>query len=371
MPHKNTGKTSKQLRVYKFRAYPSRDQEAAMEQLLRDCCTLYNAALEERIQAYRMARKRLSMYDQTYQIKPMRDDGIMPIASFTAARDVLYRVDLAFGSFFRRLRSGEKPGFPRFHGADRYDSVTWGNYATKLPQATQGVMLHLRGPRAERVRIRRHRPVLGEVKTATLKRHAGRWWVCLNAEQEAAATIPHQRDTRPAIGVFLEPEEERVTLSDGQRRYRIPSRREWQREQDRLTAAQRRLAYYWSPQDAGHQAPTPDSKTQRRRRVQYQRLHEAVHQRRVDWWHKLSRELAQRYEVIAVARHKPLKDLAQEGYGIEVNDAGWGQLLQFCRYKAAAQGGEVREVDIYTADADDVGEQVVAQRALAAAMRDE
>src|SRR2546421_614241 len=112
--------------AYKFRLYPTKKQAQALQWTLDRARELYNAALQERRDAYRMAGKSLNYYDQANQlpeIKAIRQE-YQDIHS-QVLQDVLRRVDKAMKAFFRRVKAGERPGYPRFQGRNRYDSFTY------------------------------------------------------------------------------------------------------------------------------------------------------------------------------------------------------------------------------------------------------
>src|ERR1700755_3263120 len=113
-------------RAYKYRIYPSRAQATALERMLGLCAELYNAALQERRDAWRIARKSISYKDQQNQlpeIKAIRPE--LGMVHSQVLQDVLRRLDKAFDAFFRRGKAGEKPGFPRFRSRARYDSFPY------------------------------------------------------------------------------------------------------------------------------------------------------------------------------------------------------------------------------------------------------
>src|SRR6266511_2964394 len=100
------------LKSYKYRVYPSRAQQSRLEQALALCCELYNAALEERREAYRLAHKSISYQDQQNQLPEIK--AIRPefaLIHSQVLQDVLRRLDKAFDAFFRRVKAGEKAGF--------------------------------------------------------------------------------------------------------------------------------------------------------------------------------------------------------------------------------------------------------------------
>jgi IS605 OrfB family transposase len=110
--------------AYKYRIYPSRQQISVLDRQLTLCQRLYNVALEHRITAYQAMGKYISYRDQQNELPLLKKDfqEYKEVHS-QVLRDVLRRIDLAFKHFFRRVKSGETPGFPRFKGKDRYNSL--------------------------------------------------------------------------------------------------------------------------------------------------------------------------------------------------------------------------------------------------------
>ena len=113
-------------KAFEYRLYPTPKQEQTLLFVLRRCRHLYNSALEERKAYYQMRRKSLGYSQQAAELADLK-------AAFPAyqdihsqvLQDVLRRLDKAFAAFFRRLKNGEKPGYPRFQGQGRYDSFTY------------------------------------------------------------------------------------------------------------------------------------------------------------------------------------------------------------------------------------------------------
>src|SRR5713226_2070225 len=97
----------------KYRLYPTKAQAEALNAQLSEACRLYNAALQERRDAYQHAGLSLNYYDQANQLKEIRGAETLGLANFSAAQDVLRRVDRTFKAFFRRVKTGLKPGYPR------------------------------------------------------------------------------------------------------------------------------------------------------------------------------------------------------------------------------------------------------------------
>src|SRR5439155_26976119 len=113
-------------KAFIYRLYPTAKQAEHLTWVLDRCRELYNAALEERREAYRMAGKTRGYCEQARELPGLKEDcpEYKRVGS-QVLQDVLKRVDLAFRAFFRRFKAGQRPGYPRFKGRDRYDSFTY------------------------------------------------------------------------------------------------------------------------------------------------------------------------------------------------------------------------------------------------------
>ena len=130
---------------------------------------VYNWGLEDRRNLYQYAKSPTNFYDQSKYLKELRSQKPWIEDSHThVLQTALKRLDLSFQSFFRRVKNGEKPGYPRFKGRDFFDSFSF---------KEEGNGFRLDGKRLKlskigRVRIRRHRDIVGEVRTCIIKRNA-------------------------------------------------------------------------------------------------------------------------------------------------------------------------------------------------------
>src|SRR4051794_6823738 len=168
--------------AYKYRLYPTKAQAEFLTCQLREACDLYNCALQERRDAWKTCRKSINYYDQANQLKAMRADGCLTLANFSCCQDVLRRVDKTYKAFYARCKRGDKPGFPRYRSARRYDSITFPSYGDGCQLLNSG-KLRIQG--AGQIKVNLHRPLEGSVKTVTVKREAGRWYVIFSVEREA------------------------------------------------------------------------------------------------------------------------------------------------------------------------------------------
>jgi len=169
-------------KTYKYKLQSTPEQERAMEFVLRRCRELYNAALEERRDAWQKCGVSVTAANQSAQlpdIKAMRPEYRDVHAQ--VLQDVLTRLDRAFQAFFRRVKHGETPGYPRFQGANRYNSFTYkqfGNGATLDGSLDKGFLAL---SKIGRIAVRWSRPMEGMPKTVTISHEADGWYVCMCA----------------------------------------------------------------------------------------------------------------------------------------------------------------------------------------------
>lgn len=151
-------------RAYKLRAYPTRPQESRAIRLLRDHCDLYNAALQERREAWRMQRTFISYDEQSAQLKEIRaaDPHGQGRHSFTAQQQTLRRLNVVFQAFFKRVRVAEKQqrkiGHPRFKPYQRFDHVLFvAGDGAKWTPANDGRWASATFQAVGRVKVKQHR----------------------------------------------------------------------------------------------------------------------------------------------------------------------------------------------------------------------
>jgi len=143
-------------KTFKYRIFPNKSQTTKLNQCLDAYRWLYNHFLEERKTAWETDKKGLSRYEQTKTLPQLKQEHACLNNAFSQwLQNVSTRIDLAFRAFFRRVKSGEKPGYPRFRGKDRYDSFTYPQSGFKLLKNV--IQLSKIGG----VKIKSHRPIEG------------------------------------------------------------------------------------------------------------------------------------------------------------------------------------------------------------------
>lgn len=171
---------------FQYKAKMNKKTEADCLMWLSLCCRLYNICLEQRILFWKQWRISATAVQQMGELPALKAEfpEFKQVGS-QALQDVVQRLDRAFKSFFRRLKSGEKPGFPRFRSRDRYDSFTLKQAGWKL----EGRILTVTG--LGRFKLFLSRPIEGKIKTVTIRRSSsGKWFVFFSCDEVPATTFP-------------------------------------------------------------------------------------------------------------------------------------------------------------------------------------
>ncbi len=333
-------------RAYKFLLRPTSKQAVALEACLEDHRQLYNAALEERREAWRMRKVSVNLYSQSAQLPGIRavDPDEQGGWSASSQQKTLRRLDEAFAAFFRRVKAGEIPGYPRFKGRGRFDSVTWprdgdGCRWDSVPHPTV-TRVYFKG--IGNVRVHQHRAIKGRIKTVTVRRADNHWYVILSCDDVPAEPM---KPTGAVVGIDLGVASF-LTTSDGEH---VPNPRPLAAAADRLAAAQRSL-----------QRKRRGSNRRRKAVRRVIAVNGKIRRARLDHAHKIALALVRDHDVIVHealhiegmtrrpkprlaedGTYEPNHRAAKAGMNRSINDAGWGVFLDVLRDKAEWAGRAV------------------------------
>lgn len=314
--------------TFKYRLFPTAAQRTSLQKSLDACRWVYNKTLETRKNAWESEGRSVSYYD-TKKMIPLwkRERRDLNNAHSQALQNVTERVELAYQAFFRRVKAGDEPGYPRFRGVNRYDSFTYPQSGFQLLDDGR-----LRLSKIGDVKIKLHRPLEGQCKTLTIRRDSlGNWYACFSCIVEPRPLPPTDKVVGLDLGLTTF-----AVLSDGS----TIKRQRWMKRDERDIARLQRKKEQFAK-------GSPE-----RRKVIHALRHacERAVNRRRDFAHQESRKLVNQYQFIAF-EDLNIKDMqARNGNGNKtirrgIADVAWGQFTQFTAYKAEWAGRGVAFVD--------------------------
>jgi putative transposase len=224
-----------------------------------------------------MRKTSLTYYQQAMQLRDIRSCGDLALVNFASCQDVLRRVDKAFQAFFRRVKAGQKAGYPRFKPVTRFHSYTFPMYGNgcKLREHNR---LYIQG--VGELKVKLHREVAGEIKTVTLTKTCGKWYACFSVILPSPDPLPATGNvTGIDVGISSF-----AVLSDGTA---IKNPRYCQTTQAKLRRVQRKVSRR--------------KKTSNRRKKtvqQLSRVHRHIKNQRRDFHHQVARKLINQYDRI-------------------------------------------------------------------------
>lgn len=309
------------MKTYKYKLRPSKTVAARFGATLDVCRELYNASVQERRDSYRTTGKGVTFAAQSCQLPEIKAEREDVVGVFSQVlQDVLHRSDKAFQAFFRRVKAGKTPGYPRFKGKFRYDSFTYPQAGFRL----DGDRLTL--SKIGSVRLRLSREIEGRIKTCTIKREADGWYVCFAVEQDRSPLYPRTDD---AIGIDVGLENF-ATLSTGEV---IENPRHLRQAEGRLKTAQRKVSR--RKRGSTRRSKAADLLA---------RQHQTVARRRTDFHHKTALRLVREFDAIAFEDLNISGLLKNHQLAKAISDAGWNAFLEITTSKAESAGRRVLKV---------------------------
>jgi putative transposase len=311
--------------TFKYRLQPTRAQRTQLAQTLDLCRSVYNSTLAVRKNAYEREGKSLSLF-QMQKLLPQwkRNFTDLKQVHSQVLQNAQVRVDLAFQAFFRRVKAGEKPGYPRFKGKGQYASITYPQYGNGVSLNGQILTLSKIGD----MKVVMHRPIEGSVKTVTVQRSANKWYACFSCEVEPKP-LPLSAEV---VGIDLGLKTFAV-LSTGEK----IKRQCWmKRDAKDIARLQRKKERH------------PKGSPERQQVVEaLNHAYQRARNRRTDFAHQESRKLVNRFGLIAFEK---LDIQAMQGNGNRtinqgMADVAWARFVEYSVYKAESAGRAVIQVN--------------------------
>jgi len=310
-------------KAYRFRLWTNANQERELSIMLETHRRLYNDALAQRQWFYDEWQMSRSYEDQSGWFKEEREKNVwFARLNFTSAQGTLRRLDKAFSNFFRRVKAGEAPGYPRFKGADRFNSILFPKHGNGIKFTGNRLRVQYVGT----IRVCLHREVEGTIKTISLKREGDKWFVAVTCE---VPEPPKVGNILPAVGIDVGLTHF-ATTSEGEK---IENPHFLKDALPELRRAQRGL----SRKKKGGR-----NRKKAKRRVR--RLHARVANLRHEHRHKVSNDLISSYGKIAVERLNVQGMVRNPRLARAISDVGWSAFVAVLTHKAERAGGEVKQV---------------------------
>lgn len=309
-------------KTFQYRLFPTKSQRSALNKTLEYCRWVYNDTLAIRKDTYEQTGKSVSLYDTNKTLTLWKaEKPVLKSVYSQVLQNVQERVDLAFQAFFRRVRNGETPGFPRFKGYGRYDSFTYKQSGFRVT----GNRLFL--SKIGDVKIKLHRPIEGQVKTLTIRRdRLGNWYASFSCVVEPQPLPPTDKVVGIDLGLTTF-----ATFSDEEK---IERQRWFKQDEKDLKRVQRKVSRL------------PKGSAARRKAVlALNHVHQRIAGRRLNFAHQQSRKLVDFYQIIVFedlniaqmsSAEKGKKAISQG-----IADVAWGRFVQNTVAKAEEAGRTV------------------------------
>ena len=311
------------FKAFVFRLYPSQSQRRRLEAVRETCRHFYNTCLRERKDAYELNGVSITKTEQLRKVKVEKDTSPFALDIHShILQNVVADLDKAFQAFFRRVKAGENPGYPRFKNRNRFAGFGFKEYGNGFK--VDGRRLKLSG--IGRMAVRWHRELEGQVKTARIYGRAGKWFVSFACEIEKPDPLA-KTGLEVGVDVGLH---RLATLSTGEE----TANPRWYRKILRaLRVLQRKIARC-----------VFGGRNRRKLILRLQRLMVRVANARKDFLNKFAAELIQRFDRI-VLEDLRVAAMARGRFAMSILDAGWSSLVTRLTHKAENAGREIVLVD--------------------------
>lgn len=306
-------------KTFKYRISANKETTAKAEYWLELCRVLYNSALAERIYAYKMQGMTISCFSQMKQLPDIKQENPeYRLVGSQTLQEVLERLDKAYKAFFRRVKQGGAPGFPRFKGKSRYDSFTLKQAGWKL----EGKYLYVRN--IGKFKLKLSRQIEGDVKTITIGRSpTNKWYACFSCDNVPERRLP-QSDRTIGLDVGIK---SFLTDSEGTK---VENPKFLKHTLKELRVRQRKLA-----------KANKGSSRRKKTKLRVAKCHEKIANQRRDFHHKLADKYVKGYGVIVIENLGIANMVQNHKLARDISDCAWGEFLGILSYRAEEAGRKV------------------------------
>lgn len=311
------------VRVFKYRLYPTGKQVKALISQLDGHRFLYNQALAQRKEIYEQTGKGIGYPAQATGLLPKlkKENENLATCNYSSTQQTLRKLDKSFKAFFRRIKAGEKAGYPRFKTADRFNTIAYASLGDGCQIKESRLYLQNIGC----IKIKWHRPIDGNIKTLSVTRRNNKWYVSFIVECEPVKLPKTGKNIGIDVGLNAF-----VTTSEGKQ---IDPPKYFRDAERKLAKAQRRLS-----------RRKKSSNRRKKARILVSKHHERIANKRLDFCHKVARFLVSSYDGFAVENLNIKNMVKNKHLSKSVSDAGWGMFLGILKYKAENAGRWYQEV---------------------------